>query len=155
MLSDCDWSITRKSSTKKFKSDDILPLAPPSAIALFPQDSDVNARPIVRADCIKFVYTFRNQFSVEQLLALMPMLIAHLQSEHVSCLPSCRLYSVLLYAALMHKMRCSRFTLGSVLARLFWSLPSYLHKERASFGRHPGHLQYLHQWWDLGLLKSP
>eukprot|EP00903_Cladosiphon_okamuranus_P009495 g9047.t1 len=46
------------------------------------QDSDVNARPIVRADCIKFVYTFRNQFSVEQLLALMPMLIAHLQSEH-------------------------------------------------------------------------
>lgn len=48
------------------------------------QDADVNARPIVRADCIKFVHTFRNQFSVEQLLALMPMLIAHLQSEHVS-----------------------------------------------------------------------
>lgn len=53
---------------------------------VFAQDSDVNARPIVKADCIKFVYTFRNQFSVEQLLALMPMLIAHLQSEHVSCL---------------------------------------------------------------------
>lgn len=47
------------------------------------QDADVNARPIVRADCIKFVYTFRNQFSVEQLLALMPVLIAHLRSEHV------------------------------------------------------------------------
>ncbi|CAM9833425.1 unnamed protein product, partial [Ectocarpus sp. 12 AP-2014] len=46
------------------------------------QDPDVNARPIVRADCIKFVHTFRNQFSVEQLLALMPMLIAHLKSEH-------------------------------------------------------------------------
>ncbi|CAM9702124.1 unnamed protein product, partial [Ectocarpus sp. 13 AM-2016] len=46
------------------------------------QDPDVNARPIVRADCIKFVHTFRNQFSVEQLLALMPVLIAHLKSEH-------------------------------------------------------------------------
>lgn len=49
-----------------------------------PQDGDVNARPIVRADCLKFVYTFRNQFSVQQLLALMPLLIAHLRSEHVS-----------------------------------------------------------------------
>lgn len=63
----------------------MTPLNPPSVIVIFAQDSDVNARPIVRADCIKFVYTFRNQFSVEQLLALMPMLIAHLQSEHVSC----------------------------------------------------------------------
>lgn len=61
---------------------------PPRDRAAFAQDADVNARPIVRADCIKFVHTFRNQFSVEQLLALMPMLIAHLQSEHVSsCLP--------------------------------------------------------------------
>lgn len=68
------------------KSDEtICPSASASALE-FPvlQDADVNARPIVRADCIKFVYTFRNQFSVEQLLALMPMLIAHLQSEHVS-----------------------------------------------------------------------
>lgn len=70
----------------------------PRHFALLPQDPDVNARPIVRADCIKFVYTFRNQFSVEQLLALMPMLIAHLQSEHVSVVPSSidpALYNVL------------------------------------------------------------
>lgn len=67
-------------------SADPPPLLSPSVTALSAQDTDVNARPIVRADCIKFVYTFRNQFSVEQLLALMPMLIAHLQSEHVSLL---------------------------------------------------------------------
>lgn len=48
------------------------------------QDNDVNARPIIRADCIKFVHTFRNQFTVEQLLAMIPVLIAHLGSEHVS-----------------------------------------------------------------------
>ncbi|CAM9984081.1 unnamed protein product, partial [Choristocarpus tenellus] len=46
------------------------------------QDPDVNARPIVRADCLKFVYTFRNQFTVEHLSALMPLLITHLGSEH-------------------------------------------------------------------------
>ncbi|CAN0047642.1 unnamed protein product [Ascophyllum nodosum] len=46
------------------------------------QDADVDARPIIRADCIKFVYTFRNQFTIDQLLALMPVLIAHLRSEH-------------------------------------------------------------------------
>eukprot|EP00904_Undaria_pinnatifida_P010098 jgi/Undpi1/6218/HiC_scaffold_20.g08702.m1 len=46
------------------------------------QDMDVNARPIVRADCIKFVYTFRNQFTVDVLMALMPLLISHLASEH-------------------------------------------------------------------------
>ncbi|CAM9270853.1 unnamed protein product [Discosporangium mesarthrocarpum] len=46
------------------------------------QNPDVNARPIVRADCLKFVYTFRNQFPVEHLSALMPLLIAHLGSEH-------------------------------------------------------------------------
>ncbi|KAG5184186.1 Cse1-domain-containing protein [Tribonema minus] len=42
---------------------------------------DVNTRPIVHADCIKFVATFRNQFTVEQMRALVPMLMAHLASE--------------------------------------------------------------------------
>lgn len=54
------------------------------------QDTDVNARPIIRADCIKFVHTFRNQFTVEQLLALIPVLIAHLGSEHVSLTGCCK-----------------------------------------------------------------
>ncbi|CAM9656674.1 unnamed protein product, partial [Chrysoparadoxa australica] len=45
--------------------------------------AQVNTRPVVRADCIKFISTFRGQFSVEQLKSLMPLLIAHLNSESV------------------------------------------------------------------------
>lgn len=61
-----------------------LPSADAGAADIDAQNNDVNSRPIVRADCIKFVHTFRNQFTVEQLLVLMPVLIAHLRSEHVS-----------------------------------------------------------------------
>jgi exportin-2 (importin alpha re-exporter) len=43
---------------------------------------DVNAQPIVRADCLKFVTTFRNQFSREQWGALMPLLVKHFASSH-------------------------------------------------------------------------
>jgi exportin-2 (importin alpha re-exporter) len=52
---------------------------------IFPELQDVNisARPIIKASSIKFVSTFRNQFSVEQLSALMPLLIAHLASPSV------------------------------------------------------------------------
>ena len=35
------------------------------------EDPNVNARPIVRADCIKFVATFRQQFSVDALRAIL------------------------------------------------------------------------------------
>jgi exportin-2 (importin alpha re-exporter) len=47
------------------------------------QDANVSARPIIKASAIKFVSTFRNQFSTEQLTALMPLLIAHLASPSV------------------------------------------------------------------------
>jgi len=47
------------------------------------QDANVSARTIIKASAIKFVSTFRNQFSVEQLTALMPLLIAHLASPSV------------------------------------------------------------------------
>lgn len=47
------------------------------------QETDMNVRPMVKATSIKFVSTFRNQFSKEQFGALMPLLIAHLGSTHV------------------------------------------------------------------------
>lgn len=45
------------------------------------EDSNVNSRSIIRADCLKFVSTFRAQFTVDVLRALMPLLIAHLNSN--------------------------------------------------------------------------
>jgi len=47
------------------------------------QDTDHSLRPMVKADSIKFVHTFRNQFSVDQLCALMPLLIFHLGAPGV------------------------------------------------------------------------
>mmetsp|Transcript_32189 Transcript_32189/g.74101 ORF Transcript_32189/g.74101 Transcript_32189/m.74101 type:complete len:878 (+) Transcript_32189:372-3005(+) len=47
------------------------------------QSTEHDVRPLVKADSIKFVHTFRNQFSVEQLSALMPLLIAHLGSPSI------------------------------------------------------------------------
>jgi hypothetical protein len=38
---------------------------------------------VIRADCIKFISTFRAQFSIEALRAIMPLLIAHLGSNYV------------------------------------------------------------------------
>jgi exportin-2 (importin alpha re-exporter) len=56
------------------------------AQSVLPEIADVaavNERPIVRSDCVKFVTTFRNQFTVEQMRSLLPLLMAHLRSEHV------------------------------------------------------------------------
>lgn len=46
-------------------------------------DPDVNARPIVKADAIKMICTFRSHFPVSFLLELMPPLIRLLSSEHI------------------------------------------------------------------------
>jgi exportin-2 (importin alpha re-exporter) len=46
------------------------------------QAADVNALPIVKADCIKFVSTFRNQLTVADVNTLFPLLIRMLTSEH-------------------------------------------------------------------------
>ena len=52
---------------------------------IFPelQDQNHGLRPIVKATALKFVCTFRNQFTRVQLVALMPLLIAHLSSPSV------------------------------------------------------------------------
>ena len=47
------------------------------------QEADMSVRPMVKATCIKFVSTFRNQFTKEQLVALIPLLISHLGSSDV------------------------------------------------------------------------
>lgn len=47
------------------------------------EDVNVNARHIIRADCLKFVSTFRQHFSVEALRGLMPLLIAHMSATPV------------------------------------------------------------------------
>lgn len=47
------------------------------------QDTNQSARPMVKATALKFVSTFRNQFSKEHLVALMPLLIAHLGAPSV------------------------------------------------------------------------
>jgi exportin-2 (importin alpha re-exporter) len=52
---------------------------------IFPELQDVNHnnRPMVKATALKFVCTFRNQFTREQLVALVPLLIKHLSSPIV------------------------------------------------------------------------
>ena len=47
------------------------------------QETDMSVRPMVKATCIKFVTTFRQQFGKEQIVGLMPLLIAHLGSGDV------------------------------------------------------------------------
>lgn len=47
------------------------------------QDTNHNNRPMVKASSLNFVCTFRNQFTREQLLQLLPILIANLGSEYV------------------------------------------------------------------------
>jgi exportin-2 (importin alpha re-exporter) len=46
-------------------------------------DSDVNARPIVKADAIKLICTFRSHFPAPFLLELLPHLVRHLTSEYI------------------------------------------------------------------------
>jgi len=47
------------------------------------QDTNHSVRPMVKATAIKFVSTYRNQFSKEHMTALMPHLITHLASPNV------------------------------------------------------------------------
>lgn len=47
------------------------------------QDGNHAVRPMLKSTSVKFVSTFRNQFSKEQLIALMPLLITHLASPVV------------------------------------------------------------------------
>jgi exportin-2 (importin alpha re-exporter) len=47
------------------------------------QDTNHAARPVVKATALKFVTTFRNQFSRDQHVALMPLLISHLGSPPI------------------------------------------------------------------------
>lgn len=42
-----------------------------------------NASPILKADAIKYIMTFRNQLTKEQLLTTVPLLINHLKNENV------------------------------------------------------------------------
>jgi len=46
-------------------------------------DAGINELPIVKAACLKFVATFRSQFSTDQLVALLPMLIPFVGSTNV------------------------------------------------------------------------
>lgn len=43
--------------------------------------SDFSPNPVIIADAIKFLHTFRNQLTREQLLSVLPILIPHLNSE--------------------------------------------------------------------------
>ncbi len=56
------------------------------ATKLLPEikDAEGNSHPIILADCIKFVTTLRNQFTKEQWLYILPLLMAHFTSSHVS-----------------------------------------------------------------------
>lgn len=47
------------------------------------QDQNHSLRPMLKSTCVKFVSTFRNQFTTEHLKSLMPLLIAHLSSPMV------------------------------------------------------------------------
>ncbi len=44
------------------------------------QRADVNALPVLKADALKFVSVFRSQLPRDALVALLPLLVAHLRS---------------------------------------------------------------------------
>jgi len=48
------------------------------------QDKDESSRPMLKASCLNFVCTFRNQFSAEEYNKLLPLLIFHLSSSFVT-----------------------------------------------------------------------
>jgi exportin-2 (importin alpha re-exporter) len=52
---------------------------------IFPELQDTNHanRPMVKATALKFVCTFRKQFTTEQLVSLIPLLISHLSSPSI------------------------------------------------------------------------
>ncbi|KAL3943514.1 MAG: hypothetical protein SGBAC_002409 [Bacillariaceae sp.] len=47
------------------------------------ENTDHSSRPMVKATALKFVCTFRKQFTREQLISLLPLLIAHLGSPSI------------------------------------------------------------------------
>lgn len=47
------------------------------------QDKNHNVTPMLKSASLKFVSSFRNQFSKQQLIALMPIIVGHLQSPLV------------------------------------------------------------------------
>jgi exportin-2 (importin alpha re-exporter) len=46
------------------------------------QGASTAVHPIIQADAIKFLYTFRSQLSKDQLLAVLPLLIPKLESDN-------------------------------------------------------------------------
>lgn len=62
---------------------------------IFPelQDANHSNRPMVKATCLKFVCSFRKQFTKDQLLALIPVLGSHL-SSHIIVVHTLAAYSI-------------------------------------------------------------
>ena len=53
---------------------------------LQPDNAVVKAQPILQVDAIKYLYTFRNQLTKEQLLSVLPLLVHHLSTtNYVAC----------------------------------------------------------------------
>ena len=46
------------------------------------QDPHIETNSVIRADCIKFIMTFRSQLPKDMHLALLPLIIAHLHSKN-------------------------------------------------------------------------
>ena len=66
--------VTPGVDVKQFFNDQIFPEL---------QDANHSNRPMVKATALKYVSTFRNQFTREELVALLPLLISHLSSPSV------------------------------------------------------------------------
>jgi exportin-2 (importin alpha re-exporter) len=49
------------------------------------QDNTGSVHPILQVDAIRFLYTFRNQLTKEQLLSVIPMLENHIKSSNYVC----------------------------------------------------------------------
>ena len=53
---------------------------------LQPDNDTAKAQPILQVDAIKYLYTFRNQLTKDQLLSVLPLLVHHLSStNYVTC----------------------------------------------------------------------
>lgn len=85
-------SIASKSSTAQHgvtstnELVDVVQFFSDNVFADLQQSSDDSPSPILQVDAIKYLHTFRNQLTKEQLLSVLPLLVQHLESsQYVTC----------------------------------------------------------------------
>ncbi|WFD31993.1 importin-alpha export receptor [Malassezia sp. CBS 17886] len=86
-------------------------------------DAVAAQRPILQVDAIKYLYTFRNQLSKEQLLAVLPLLVQHLASpNYITCTYAAITIERVLYLRTQGHFLIAASDLGASSEKIFAAL---------------------------------